>query len=362
MSRTSRRMTLAMAATTLALPGSLTAQTFKVNRFNIGGAGRFDYLSADPESGRVYVSRSTHVMVVDGATGTVVGDIPDTPGAHGIAFAPRSNHGFTTNGGDSTVTMFDLKTLTVIKKIQTHTAGLDGIIYDDATDRIFTMNHGRPHGSTTAIDAKTGEVVGAVPLDGGGPEGATGDGEGRIFINLEDKNEIQVVDTKALKSITTWPLAPCEGPGGIAIDRPSLRLFSACGESSIDVVVDARSGKVVAQFPIGAGSDALGYDPSRKLIYTPGGGGRGRAGAALAPGTVTIAHQDSPDKYTVVTTVTTMNGARTIAVDPATHRAYTFTPEYGPAPAPAAGTPPQSGRGRGPGGPMIGAWLFVISH
>ena len=361
MSRSSASLKFVVAAAALALPLGARAQAFKVDKFNIGGEGRFDYLSADPGSGRVYVSRSTHVMVIDGATGKVVGDIPDTPGVHGIAFAPRSNHGFTTNGGDSTVTMFDLKTLAVIKKIHTHTAGHDGIMYDDATDRIFAINHGRPTGSLTAIDAKTGDVVGAVPLEGGGPEGGTGDGKGRIFINLEDKNEIQVVDSRTLKSIATWPLAPCEGPGGIAIDRRSMRIFSACGGSSLDVVVDANSGKVVAQFPIGPGPDALGYDPSQKLIYTPGGGGRGGAGAAPA-GTVTIARQDSPDKYTVLATVPTMRGARTIAVDAARHRAYTFTPAYGPAPAPDPNAPRPAGRGRGPMGPMLGAWLFVISQ
>jgi DNA-binding beta-propeller fold protein YncE len=362
MIRTSARMRVAIFTAALALPGSLTAQAFKVDRFNIGGEGRFDYLSADPESGHVYVSRSTHVMVVDGTTGKVVGDIPDTPGVHGIAFAPKSHHGFTTNGGDSTITMFDLKTLVVIKKIHTHTAGHDGIMFDDATGRIFAINHGRPTGSLTAIDAESGDVVGAVPLDGGGPEGGTGDGKGRIFINLEDKNEIQVVDSKTLKSIATWPLAPCDGPGGIAIDRPTMRIFSACGGSSIDVVVDSKSGHVVAQFPIGPGPDALGYDPSQKLIYTPGGGGRGQAGATPASGTVTIVHQDAPDKYTVIATLNTMRGARTIAVDPARHRAYVFTPEYGPAPTPAPDAPAPTGRGRGPSGPMLGAWLYVITH
>ncbi len=352
-----------LAVACFVLSDAAHAQTFKVDSFNIGGEGRFDYLSADPATGRVFVSRSTHVMVVDGATGKVVGDIPDTPGVHGIAFAPKSNHGFTTNGGDSTLTMFDLKTLAVIKKIHTGTPGHDGIMYDDATNRIFAINHGRPTGSVTAIDATTGDVVGAVPLDGGAPEGGTGDGKGRIFINVEDKNEIAVIDSKALKVVATWPLAGCEGPGGIGIDRPTMRIFSACGETSVDVVTDAKTGKVVAQFPIGAGPDALGYDPSQHLIYTPGGGGRGAQGAAPNPGTVTIAHMDGADKYTVIATVTTMNGARTIAVDPTTHRAYTFTPEYGPAPTPAPGSPPPTGRGRfGPPRPIVAAWLFVISH
>lgn len=354
-------LTLAACAAMAALPPALNAQTFKVNKFDIGGAGAFDYVAVDPSSGHVFVSRSNHMMAVDGMTGKVLADILDTPGVHGAAFSTKDNHGFTTNGGDSTVTMFDLKTFAVIKKIATHTGGLDGIMYDDATDRIFTINHGRP-GSTLAIDAKTGTVVGTLTLDGNAPEGGTSDGHGRIYINVEDKNEIQVVDAKALTSVTTWPLAPCDGPGGIAIDRQSMRIFSACGGSSIDVVVDVRSGKVVAQFPIGPGPDALGFDPSQKLIYTPGGGGRGAAGAAPVPGSVTITHEDGPDKYSVVSTVTTMNGARTLAVDAERHRAYTFTPEYGPAPTPAPGTPPPTGRGRGPRGPILAAWLFAISH
>jgi hypothetical protein len=171
-----------------------------------------------------------------------------------------------------------------------------------------------------------------------------------MFVNIEDKNEIQVVDTRTLTAITTWALPNCDGPGGIGFDRSSQRIFSACG-SAVTVVTDATSGKNVAQFPIGGRPDALGFDPSQKLIYVPGG---------AAPGTVTVAHEDSPDKYTVIATVNTMVGARTIAVDATRHRAYTFTPENGPAPANA--TPPAGGRGRGAQGPQIAAWLFVIGH
>jgi len=352
--------TALLLAPLLLLPTAARAQTFHVlHRYDIGGdAGFFDYLNVDPATNRVYVTRSTHVMVVDGSSGKVVGNIPNTPGVHGVAFAPRHGRGFITASGDSTVTMFDMQSLKVLDRIQTHTPGLDGIAYDDATDRIFTMDHSHDPGSSVAIDAATGKVVGKVMLDGA-PEGAAADGQGKLFINIEDKSEIQVVDTKALKVIATWSLAPGEGPTGLALDRDTHRLFSACHSGQM-IVMDATSGKVVAQIPIGPGPDAIGWDPSRKLIYTPGGGSFGRVGGAQAEtgGTITVAHEDSPDKYTVVATVNTMRGARTIAVDDTRHVAYTFTPEYGPAPANAQ---QESGRrGRFRRGPVKASWLFVV--
>src|SRR5512133_2538601 len=175
------------------------AQTFKVAKFNIGGEGGTDYLTAEPGTGRVFVSRGTHVMVVDGATGKVLGDIPDTPRMHGIGLVPKHNHGFTTNAGDSTVTMFDLKTLAVIKKIPVKTGGLDGIMYDDYTDRIILTNHSRPIGTAVALDAKTGDIVGTAELEDNATEGAASDGKGKLFVNNESKNTIQVLDAKSMK-------------------------------------------------------------------------------------------------------------------------------------------------------------------
>jgi DNA-binding beta-propeller fold protein YncE len=344
------RTTATTLALFLALPFAAEAQTFSVNKFDIGGTGGTDYITAEAGTGRVFVSRSTHVMVIDGATGKVLGDIPDTPGNHGIAFSAKSNHGFTTNSGDSTVTMFDIKTLAVIKKLPMHTGGLDGIMYDDYMDRIVLTNHSRPVGTVMLLNAATGDIVGTVELADNGPEGAASDGKGKLFINLEGKSMIEVVDTKTMKSLGTWPLDPCEGPTGIAMDRSSNRIFVGCSKTS--VVVDASSGKVVAQIANGDRVDALGWDQSQKLIYIPGG----------ADGNVTVAHEDSPDKYTVVASVPTMAGVKTIGVDPVKHMAYGFTPEYGPAPAPPAGTPPPTGRGRGPRGPIVGAWFFAISH
>ena len=334
----------------LAGPHIASAQTFKVDRFSIGGEGGTDYLTAEPGTGRVFVSRGTHVMVIDGRTGKVLGDIPDTPRTHGIALAPKSNHGFTTNGGDSTVTMFDLKTLGVIKKIRVPTGGLDGIMYDDFSDRIILTNHSRPIGTATAIDPGTGEIVGVAELEDNAPEGAASDGKGKLFVNNESKNTMQVLDARTMKVLSSWPLTPCDGPTGIAFDRSSNRIFSGCGKTS--AVVDPSSGRVVATIANGDGVDALGWDASEKLIYIPAG----------RDGNVTVVRQDSPDKYTVVATVPTMRGAKTIAVDPVRHVAYLFQPEYGPAPAPAPGAPAPLPGSRPPRGPVIGTWFFAISH
>jgi DNA-binding beta-propeller fold protein YncE len=326
----------------LFIASALGAQTYKTQKFNIGGDGAFDYLAVDP-SGRVFVSRSTHVMVVDGATGKVLGDIPDTPRVHGVAFAPNGL-AFTTNGGDSTSTMFDARTLAVKKKIKAGKDGLDGIMYDDATGMILTINHSKPGGTAVVIDPKTSNVVATIALTGRAPEGGVSDGKGRIFINEEDKNAIDVVDTKTWKVVDTWSIAPCDGPTGIAMDRAANRIFSGCSGTS--VAVDAATGKVVAQIPNGEGVDALGWDQSQKLMYIPAGGS----------GNVTVVHEDAPDKYTVVETVPTMRGARTVAVDAARHVAYVFTPEYGPS------TPPATPGGRAGRGPVTAAWLIQIKR
>jgi DNA-binding beta-propeller fold protein YncE len=334
----------------LAWPAASPAQTFKVQKYSIGGDGGTDYLTAEPGTGRVFVSRGTHVMVLDGTTGKVLGDIPDTPRTHGIALAPASGHGFITNGGDSTVTMFDLKTLAVIKKIPVATGGLDGIMYDDVSDRIILTNHSRPIGTLVALDPKTGAIMGTVQLEDNAPEGAASDGKGRIFVNNEGTSTLQVIDGKAMRTVASWPLAPCGGPTGIAYDRATKRIFVACGKTS--VVVDGTTGKVVATIANGDGVDALGWDPVEQLIYIPAG----------RDSNVTVVHEDAADKYTVVATVPTMRGAKTISVDPVKHVAYLFQPEYGPPPAPAPGAPPPQPGVRGPRGPVIAAWFFAISH
>ena len=334
----------------LAVP--MTGQTFKVEKYDIKGDGGTDYIAVEAATGRAFVSRSTHVMVVDGATGKVVGDIANTPGVHGAGIATKAGHGFTTNGGDKTVTMFDLKTLAEIKRIPIEQGGLDGIMYDEPDDLIILTNHSRPIGTLTALNPKTGEIVGNVELEDNAPEGAAADGKGHIFVNNESKHTIQVIDVKTWKATASWPLAPCKGPTGIAYDKASDRIFSGCNNTS--VVVDAKSGKIVAEIKNGTRVDALAWDPGKKLIYIPNGG----------EGNVTVVHQDSPDKYTVVDTVPTFMGAKTICVDTKTHNVYLFQPERGPAPAPPAGAPPPApgGRGRGPQGPIVAAWFIAIKQ
>lgn len=321
------------------------AQTFKVQKFSIGGDGGTDYLTAEPGTGRVFVSRGSHVMVLDGIKGTVLGDIPETPNTHGIALAPAVNHGFITNRGDSTVTMFDLKTLAAVKKIKIPAGGMDGIMFDDFTNRIILTNHSKP-GTATALDPGTGEISGQAELEDNSPEGAASDGKGKLFVNNESKNTIQVLDAKAMKVLASWPLDSCDGPTGIAYDRATDRIFTGCGKTS--AVLNALTGKVVAWIRNGDGVDALGWDPTEKLIYIPGG----------RDSNVTIIHEDSPDTYTVVATVTTAAGAKTISVDPLKHVAYLFQPTYGPPPPDAKPGP----SGRRLRGPVTGAYLYVITH
>src|SRR5437773_1551551 len=340
-----------LSAAGLAAPGVGRAQTFKVDKFDIKGEGGTDYVTVEAATGRVFVSRGSHMMVVEGATGKVLGDIPNTPGVHGAGMATKAGHGFTTNGGDGNVTMFDLKTLDVIKPIKVG-QGLDGIMYDEPDDKIILTNHSRPIGTLTALDPKTGDIVATVELEDTAPEGAAADGKGHIFVNNEGKNTIQVIDAKTWKAVASWPLAPCDGPTGIAYDKASNRIFSGCNKTS--VVLDATTGKVVASITNGTRVDALGWDAAKKLIYIPNGG----------EGNVTVVHQDSPDKYTVVATVPTFAGAKTITVDPVSHNAYLFQPERGPAPPPAPDAPPpapgRGGRGRGPQGPVVASWFIVI--
>ena len=342
-----RRFLVALACVLAA--GDISAQNFKVEKFDIKGEGSTDYVTVESATGRVFVSRSDHMMVVEGATGKVLGDIPNTPGVHGAGIVTKVGHGFTTNGGNETVTMFDLKTLAVIKQIHVG-PGLDGIMYDDPDDKVILTNHSRPIGTLTALDPKTGDIVATVELEDTAPEGAAADGKGHIYVNNESKNTIQVIDVKTWKATSSWPLAPCQGPTGIAYDKTSNRIFSGCNRTS--VVVDPASGKVVATINNGTRVDALGWDPARKLIFIPNGG----------EGNVTVVHQESADRYTVVATVDTFAGAKTITVDQKTHNVYLFQPERGPAPPPVPGTPPPAagGRGRGPLGPVIAGWFIVI--
>ena len=314
---------VAVLALAAALPRPEGSGYHLMKKYQVGGEGFWDYLKMDSEARRLYISRGTHVMVLNADTGEVAGDIPNTDGIHGIALAPELGRGFTSNGRSSTATIFDNKTLKIIGEAKTD-AGPDGIIYDAASQRVFTFNgHGN---SATAIDAATGKVAGTIPLDGR-PEFAAADGAGHVYNNLEDKSIVIQIDSKSLKVLNRWPLAPCESPSGMAIDPEHRRLFIGC-HNQMMAVMDADTGKVVATPPIGRGVDANQFDPGTGLAFSSNG-----------DGTLTVIHEDSPDKFTVVDNVQTQRGARTMALDLKTHNVYLVSADFGAPPAPTADNP-----------------------
>jgi DNA-binding beta-propeller fold protein YncE len=288
-----------------------------LKKIEAGGEGGWDYLLVDGAARRLYVSHATRVMVFDADTFKSVGEIPDTPGVHGIAIASDLGRGFTSNGRDGSVTIFDLKTLKPLGNVKVGT-NPDCIIYDSATRRVFAFNRGSS--DVTAIDAKTGDVAGLVAL-GGHPEFAAADGKGMVYANLDDKSEVVALDSRTLEVKSRWPLDPGKGPSGMAMDLKTRRLFLVCGNKHM-IVLNADNGKVVADLPIGSGVDAAGFDPETKLAFSSNG-----------EGTLTIIHEDSADKFTVVENVTTQRGARTMALDPKTHNVFLATAQYGPPPA-----------------------------
>ena len=284
-----------------------------IQKIPITGTGSFDYLTVDEGARRLYVSHGTQVEVLDIDSLTVVGNVPKTPGVHGIAIAPELGRGFVSNGQASTVTIFDLKTLKPIADVPTGQKP-DAIIYDPATSRVFAFNGGS--NSATAIDAATGKVAGTVNL-GGGSEFAAADGNGFVYNNLEDESLVLKINARELKVEQRWPTAPCSSPSSMAMDRANRRLFLGC-RSKVMAVVDADSGKVIATLPIGDHVDATAFDAETKLIFNSNG-----------EGTITVIHQDSPDKYSVVETVKTAPRAKTMALDPKTHRLFLSTAENG---------------------------------
>lgn len=294
-----------------------------IKKVVLGGEGFWDYMTVDSGARRLYISRATRVLVVDTDTYAQVGEIPNTEGVHGIALAPEVGRGFTSNGRANTVTIFELKTLQVLGEVKTG-QNPDAIIYDPATRRVFTFN-GRS-GDSTAIDAASGTVAGTIAL-GGRPEFAAADGKGQAYANLEDKSEVVVLDSRALSVKAHWPLAPCEDPSGMAMDREHRRLFIGC-HNQMMAVMDADSGRIVATPPIGQGVDANGFDPETGLAFSSNG-----------DGTLTVVHEDSPEKFTLVGNVETQRGARTMAVDLRTHHVFLVTAEFGPAPAPTPDRP-----------------------
>jgi DNA-binding beta-propeller fold protein YncE len=321
-----RRILLVGAATLLA-SSILSAgpSGYHVNKtVKLGGDGGWDYLTVDAKARRVYISRGTHVMVVDADSGALIGDIPNTNGVHGIAIVAEMNKGFISDGRDNNAMIFDLKTLKVLGTTPTG-KNPDAIIYDPISKRVFTFNGSSK--DATAIDAKTGAVAGTIAL-GGKPEFAVADEKGHIFVNIEDTSEIVQFDSNKLSIENRWKIAPGEEPSGLAIDRKHRRLFSVCS-NKLMVVVNADTGKVVTTLPIGPGTDAAGFDPETGFAFSSNGG----------DGTVTVAHEDTPDKFAVVENVPTLRRARTMTVDATTHQVYTVTAEFGQAPAPTAEQP-----------------------
>ena len=289
----------------------------------LGGEGGWDYLTVDAQARRVYISRATHVIVLDADSGKVTGDIPDTPGVHGIALAPGLGRGFISNGREGTVSVFELKTLKLITKVKAG-ENPDAILYDPSTERVYAFN-GRSH-DATVIDAEKAEAVHTIPLDGK-PEFGVSDERGTVFVNIEDKSELTAIDARSMQVKATWPLAPCEEPSGLAMDRKHRRLFSGCSNRMM-AVVDADTGKVLATPEIGEGVDADAFDDKTGLAF-----------ASCGDGTLTAVHEDSPAKFTVLEQVKTRKGARTMALDARTHRIFTVTADYGPAPAASLDNP-----------------------
>jgi DNA-binding beta-propeller fold protein YncE len=295
-----------------------------VEKIEVGGDGGWDYLAMDSAARRLYVTRATRVIVLDADKGTVVGEIPNTEGVHGVALAPELGKGFTSNGRSSTITIFDLATLKPQNQVASTGQNPDAILYDPASHRVFAFN-GRTN-NVTAIEAATGAVAGTIPLSGR-PEFAAADGKGRVFVNIEDKSTIAVIDSQKLSVEKTWTLAPCEEPSGMAIDRGRQRLFVGC-HNKMMAVVDASSGKIVGTVPIGEGVDANGFEPETGLAF-----------ASCGDGTLTLARAEKPDHYVVAQTVTTQRGARTMALDEKTHHIFLATAQFGPPPSPTAENP-----------------------
>ncbi len=316
----------------------------KVHKIAVGGDGGWDYLTVDPEAHRLYVSRGNRVVVIDTEAEKVVGELPETPGIHGIAVAPELGKGFTSNGSDSSVTVFDLKTLKPTGKIKA-SGTPDAILYDPASGRVFTFNHRSD--DTTAIDASAGTVAGTLAL-GGEPEGAVADGKGHVFVNIRSKSEVVEFDGKTLKVLNRWPLAPAgTRPTGLALDREHRRLFSTCGNQKM-VVMDADKGTVLGAVDIGRGADGCTFDPSKGLAYSSNGG----------DGTVTAVGEGEPGTFKVVATIPTQATARTMALDPKTHRLYLSAATPLPAPAEPAGAQPKAKGGRR--GNVPGSFVIVV--
>ena len=313
----------------LAVTGQLLAQSagdhpYRLARqVDLGGDGRWDYLTLDTASNRLFIARQDRVMVVDPKSGKLLGVIAGLDGAHGVALDYGTHHGFATSGRDGQVTMFDLNTLGVLSRTPA-AKDADAVLYDPASKHVFTFNGDA--GSSTVIDAASGKAIGNIAL-GGKPEFGVSAGDGKLYVNIEDRGEIAEIDAKAQRVTRRWSLAPCTEPTGLALDRVHHLLFSGC-HSQVMAISDATKGKVIATVPIGEGVDGAAYDPAAGLAF-----------ASNGDGTLTVVHEDSPTRFHVVSTVPTKRGARTMTLDPRDGRVYTVTADLGPAPAPTAEQP-----------------------
>jgi DNA-binding beta-propeller fold protein YncE len=294
------------------------------NEVKLSGNDGWDYLAFDAKEGRLFVSHGTRVEVVDAGKLTSVGTIAETRGVHGIAIAQDLGRGFVSAGASSTVVVFDLKTLARLAEVKTTGENPDAILYEPHTHRVFTFN-GRGR-NVTAIDAASNTVLGTIALDAK-PEFAVYDDAGNVFVNLEDKNSIAELDPKNLSVKAVWHLAACDEPSGLAIDRAHHRLFAVCSNKLMEVV-DSTNGHSVARLPIGDNVDGAAFDPGAQLVFASGG-----------DGTLTVVKEETPDKFSVLETVRTKLGARTLALDEKSHRIYLSTAQRVPAPSPGAGQP-----------------------
>jgi DNA-binding beta-propeller fold protein YncE len=316
-----------------------------IRNIPLGGEGSWDYITVDPDAKRIYIPRTTHVMVLDEVTGKVLADIPNLKGLHGVAVAPEFNRGFATgNDPKGVITVFDLKTFQITGTLPSTGDDADGILYDPASKRVF-VNNGNAHNGT-AIDAATAKVVGNIALNSE-PEGAVADGKGSIFVNIVDKSEMVEYDTKTLAIKNRWPAAPCNRAVGLSMDRVHRRLFIGCQNENnavhddsgttfknLLVVMNADNGKVVASMPIGIGTDGTAYDPGTGDVFvTCRDSGDGKSGATY------VFHQDSPDQYRKIAQVSTIYGARTISLDPKTHHIFSISTENNDPVPPTAANP-----------------------
>jgi DNA-binding beta-propeller fold protein YncE len=311
---------LTVVAMLIAIPAAAQKSYKLADRVKLGGEGGWDYLTYDDKDNRVFITRGTHVIVVDAKTLKQTGDITGLQGVHGVALAHDLGKGYISSGGDNMLVIFDLKSLSVLDKVKVGERP-DAILYDASAKRVYTFNAKTQ--DATVFDAKAGKVVGTVPL-GGKPETGVADGKGNVYVNIEDRSEIVRVDTAKLTVAEHYPMAGCDEPSALAFDVAHRRLFAGCASKMV-AVVDPDAGKLVTTVEIGGGVDAGAFNPKTQQIFMSCG----------ADGVVTVIHEDSPDKYSVVQNVPTEKGARTMALDEASNTVYTVTAQFDPTPPPA---------------------------